>query len=777
MTSTVSLKASRKFTPLLHELLWTVRRYWWVALSGMLLFSLLTFVGKRLAGDQPGSFSLISRDFEMLLPIAAVLFGIFAAFCTFSFLWSRRQSVLYLSVGTARAKQFLLRYVFGFVSVIAGIIVPFAITYYTELSGVGDDYFGICAHYTTVYVASLLLVALLSYTVAVLVSVLCGCFLTALLCTAGVLCAPYAVLWGSQTMLRFYLFGTPLGEKLLTEHLGAGLFTMYAEQLAYAHFPKNLLDRYSAVADNGGSALAESYRAQMATLPVGRTTLLIVLVLALAVLAGFAYCRRPAEHAGKATVHPILSHTVAIANGFCAASLVLLLKAPAEGFFGTAVLSVLFVLALVLASLLLRLVLTRDPRGTVKQCFVPCAAGAVGLLMAILLGTGWFGYATYLPDPMDVQSVTVTCNQNVTLLSHLGQSAFSMAHAPDYKGVPMSATNGGTDTYYHFLYAHGFALNEDCLPVMTHAEDIETVLAIHKAVISDGRQTFTGQVADEYAQTVVPALLQVTYTLKNGKTVERYYEYLTLETLQKTVQAEDTDAIREEIAASHAEGGLAEINAVEIGDPFFAGFTAVDLSDSDRQALIAALDTDKAAQTSHARYFSEAQSDEVIGIVRMCRSTYASAMMDSKHPSDKGYETYYVTAAWENTLSFLRERGLDAYFESEYTVTDVRYQRYTPRCFALNNHSRAVSFVFFSCENTVQIRLQDSFDGMDITGSVVSATDPVPADQWDVYLENSRPVALMTRPGVLVQIILTNADGEEKLVTRYLYDEDIPTQQ
>ena len=774
MTSKASLTAKRKFAPALHEMLWTVRRYWWVAFSGMLLFSLLSFVGKRFAGDRPDNFSLISRDFESLVPIAAVLFGIFAAFCMFRFLWSRRESVLYLSVGTAREKQFLLRYAFGLVSVVVGILVPFAITYYATLSKMGDDYFGICAHYTTVYVASLLLIALLSYTVGVLVSVLCGSFLCALLSSVGVLGAPYAVLWGSQTMLRFYLFGTPLGEKLLVEHLDAGLFTMFREQLEYAHFPKNLLDRFSAFADGDGLTMAENYKAEMISLPVGRTALLLVLMLALAALAGFAYCRRPAEHAGKTAVHPILSHAVAIANGFCVASLVLLLKAPAEGFLGTALLTTLFALAIVLASVLLRLALTHDPKGTVKQWFIPCGASAVGLVMAILLGTGWFGYATYLPDPMDVQSVTVTYNQNVTLLSHLGQGAFSMAHAPGFKGSGMSGTNAGTDTYYHFLYTHGFEINEDVLPVMTHSEDIETVLAIHKAVVTDGRQTFTGQPADAHAQTVVPVLFRVTYTLKNGKTVERYYEYLTLETLEQTVQAENTHAIREEIANSHAERGFADIDAIEIGDPLFASFTAVDLSDRDRQALIVALDTDKAAQISDARYFSDEPNDEVIGIVRMCRSTYASAMMDSKHPSDKGYETYYVTASWENTMSFLRERELDACFESEYTVTDVRYQRYTPRCFLTDNYGRAVSFVFFSCENTVQIRLLDSFDGMDITGSVVSATDPVPADQWDAYLDASRPVALMTRPGVMVQIILTNEKGEERLVTRYLYDEEMP---
>ncbi len=770
MTSKDSLAAKRKFTPVLHETLWTIRRYWWVALSGMLLFSLLTIVSKRLEGNQPNTFTLIVQDLEVLMPVAAVLFGIFTAFCLYRFLWSRRESVLYLSVGASRAKQFLLRYVFGFVSVVVGILVPFLITYYTELAEVGDDYFGLCAHYTTVYVVSLLLIALLAYTVAVLIATLCGSFLGALLSTAGVLGAPYAVLWGSQTMLRFYLFGTPLGRTLLTDHLGAGLFTMYREQLAYAEFTKSSLDRYWVIANSGGLTVAESYKAELATLPVARTTLLIVLMVAMAAFACVAYCRRPAEHAGKANVHPILSHTVAVADGLCIAALVLTLKAPAEGFLGTAILTALFVIAFVLAAALLRLILTRDFKGVVKQYYIPCGAGAVGLVLAILLGTGWFGYASYLPDPMDVQSVKVTYNQNPTLLSHLGRGGFSSAHAPDYTGDSMSGTIAGSPYYYNFLYAYGFSLNEESLPTLTSPEDIERVLSIHEAVIADGKQTYTGKPADEHAESVVPVFYKVTYTLKNGKTVERYYEYLSLAALEKTVEVEETQAFCEEISKSHANNYFADAAAFEFGDAYFANFTAVTLSEDDRKTLATALDKDNAMMSTNDRYFSADAQDEVIGIIRAKRVNHNSML--GMHPYDRQYETYYITEAWVNTLAFVREKGLDACFESDYTVTDLRYQRYTTR-YAPNRYGMAVSFVFFSCENTVQIMMPDSFDGRGIKDNVVLATEPVPADLWDACLESSRPVALMTRPGVMVQIILTNQKGEERLVTRYLYDEDL----
>ena len=771
MTSKVSLTAKRKFAPVLHEMLWTVRRYWWVAFSGMLLFSLLTIVGKRLEGNQPNTFTLIMQDSEMAMQILAVLFGVFAAFCMFRFLWSRRESVLYLSVGTARAKQFLLRYVFGFASVALGIIVPFLITYYTEIAEVGGDYFGLCSHYTTIYVASLLLIALLAYTVTVLISVLCGSFLCAILSTLGVLGAPYAVLWGSQTMLRFYLFGTPLGRTLLADHLGAGLFTMFREQLAYVSFSKSMLDRYVVIADHSGITLAEQYKAEMATLPAARTTLLIVLMVALAALACLSYCRRPAEHAGKTFVHPVLSHVVSVSCGFCLAALVLNIKAPAEGLIGAAILTALFVIAFILATALMRLILTRDPWGVIKHYYIPCGASAAVLVMSVLLWAGWFGYANYIPDPMDVKSVTVTYNQNVTLLPHLGQGGFSSGHAPDYKGATMSGMSDGT-TLYNFLYAYGFDLNEDTLPVLTLPEDIDTAVSIHEAVIADGRQTFTGKPADAHAASVVPVFYSVTYTLKNGKTVERYYEYLSLATLEKTVQAEDTKAFGEEIAKSHADSYFSEADAFEFGDPFFANFTSVTLSEQDRRTLIAALDKDNAMLSANDRYFSKDAEDEVIGIIR-ARRVMPDAFMEGTHPAEDLYETYYVTEAWANTLAFVQEKGLESHFETEYTVTDVRYQRYTPR-YALNRYGMAVSYVFFSCENTVQIRLLDSFNGRDVQGSVVLATEPVPADKWDAYLENSRPVALMTRPGVMVQIILTNQKGEEKLVTRYLYDQDLP---
>lgn len=770
MTSKGSLEKKRSFLPLLHEILWTARRYWWVSLVGMLLFLGFTLVGMRLEGNDPSTFSIIMWDSEVTMRIVGVVYGVFAAFCLFRFLWSRRESVLYLSVGTARWKQFAIRYLFGLASVILGVAVPFLVTYHTEMQGIGGDASGLCAHYTLVYVFSMVTLVLLSYTVGVLVSVLCGHFLSALLTIAGVLAAPYTLLWGVQKILGFYLFGTPLGESLLTDHLGAGLFTMLAEQMPHKSYNRFLLERYEALATTDGLTMAEVAKAEI-SLPTVRIILLFVLMAVLALLAGFAYCRRPAEQAGKATVHPILSHAVALTGGLCLASLVLSVKAPAEGVGGMVILTVLFLLAFILAASLVRLLLIRDLKGTLRHYPIPCGAAVVCLLFTVLLGTGWFGYASYIPDAEDVQRVTVTYNQNSMLMRPKSQSSTGFAFAP---GVHQSGTkgfsNGTTDFSCH--YAYSFSIHDDDYPELTTPEDIAIALGIHEAIVADGRQTYTGEAAPNHRETMVPVFYRVTYQLKNGETVERYYPYLTLATLEETVKAENTAAYRDEIATRHTHTHYAEAEAFEFGDPLFANFTSVPLSEEEREALQAALDADEAALSAEERYFDtgDPAKDQVVGIIRARALEVSGARLLNTHPTDRQYHTFYVTAAYERTLAFMEAKGLTSCFETNYKITEVRTQPYTPRMVTVGTE-RALSYVFFACDNVVQISLDPQYDSRDHMEQLTLNTSAVPEDEWDEYIANSRSVALMTRPGQMVQIMLENAEGETKLVTRYLYDE------
>ena len=768
MKSKDFLRKKHKFRPLLHEVLWTVRRYWWVSVFGMLVFLGSTYLCMQLEGNDTDTFALVMRDFEILPRIAGVLYGIFAAFCMFRFLWSRRESVMTLSVGTVRRKQFLLRYLFGFLSVILAVVVPLVFTYHTEMSTLGEDYWGLCSHYTFVFTMSLMTLTLLSYTVGVLVAVLCGHFVPAVLTVSGVLAAPYAVLWSVQKLVDYYLFGTPIGDKLLANHLNAGLFTMMEDAMRWRPYAKYIVNGSGTGWDGD---LALSVKAEV-VLPGVRIVLLFVLMLGLALLACWAYCRRPAENAGKATVHPALAHAVALTMGFFAAVLMLNVEGPIVA------VTALLLIVLVLAAFLIRMALTRSFKETLRQYFIPCGTAGLCLAVIICLGTGWFGYSDFVPDVRDVKSVTVSCDQDVQFIRQLmhykggSVSSFSMA-TPTTSSLDAAYWAQNGDMKLSMLYAYGADALDDRLPTMTEAEDIEVAMAIHNAILADGQQTYTGVPHEEYGKSVIPASYRITYRLQNGKTVERYYKYLTINTLEKTFEAHDTTAYRSEVGGAYSKEAFERAVKIQLGDPLFGDFQVIDFTPEERDLLAAALGKDMANMTVSDTYFGtdENQHDNVIGIIRA--QNVSGYRTTETHPSDAFYVTFYITALHKNTLAFLEERGLTDCFADGYTVTDVRTQRYEPR-FVTREGQRNIQTnqIFYSCDNIIQVAIDPNFDSKDQREQLEHNTAPVPEDEWDSYIQNSRAVALLTRPGTMVQIILTNTDGEQKLVTRYLYDED-----
>ena len=106
-------------------------------------------------------------------------------------------------------------------------------------------------------------------------------------------------------------------------------------------------------------------------------------------------------------------------------------------------------------------------------------------------------------------------------------------------------------------------------------------------------------------------------------------------------------------------------------------------------------------------------------------------------------------------------------------MEEVRIAPYTPR---FTEKDRVCSYVFYACENVWQILPPPmSVSLRDLPARLHNMTTELPEGEWDAYIRNSRAVALMTRPGVMVQIKLKNTDGQSISVTRYLYDVDIPS--
>ncbi len=788
MTSTDSL-ATRKPTrraaraPMAHYVWWLLRRYAWLALLGAVSLSALTWVMAELALDGHPAFALSATSMTATpLRLWAIVFGVLCGFVLYGFLWSRRECGMYLTLSVGRVKQFSARYLFGVGSILLSVAIPLTVAYLRGIARIGGDVAGACLTYTVTFGVSLLLICLLSFAVSVAVSVLCGRFLGALLSLGGVLALPYALLWAVQTLIGKYLLGCPLGTSygvrsvleeewiapnLMTVGEGAGLFTMLEKQLrlvtirvdgGQSETTEPVIDAFGQpmvpTPGQEGTGLAEQMARikELFALPVGDVILLTVVLAILAVLTGLLFWRRRAEVSGQVYVCPALAFAAALAAGGGVGAFVLGLDLPIEGA-GQLVLSgILFVVAVAAVTAAVLLILTRSRR--VMRRAWPAVGGTAAMccLLAVLLGSGWFGYAARIPAAEDIAEVSVSYNQNHYYLNRLEYTRYSRFNSA-------RGAEGGLfredDT--RFLYTRGYQWDALAAP-LTDPADIALIRDIHAAVVADGLVPFTGRATEDPADTVVSADYLITYTLKDGSKVVRYYECLRLGTLERTMDIEETDTFRALAAESHAHDRLAGAD-LWIGDEYFASLHRLELTTEEKRLLYAALDADYAALTPEERYHPA--PGDILGVIRE-RTTDFTGRKIADFADERNTEVFYITRKHANTCAFLEERGLLGYFDTDLDavmghIRRIEVQPYTVR-FHWNMTPDPTSHLFLSCEQ---------YDQLDHT-SEVSIVE-VPRERWEKVLTGSVPVAYLSRPAELVLVTYETEEGRELVVTRVRY--------
>ena len=77
-------------------------------------------------------------------------------------------------------------------------------------------------------------------------------------------------------------------------------------------------------------------------------------------------------------------------------------------------------------------------------------------------------------------------------------------------------------------------------------EDLETVTALHRLLADQGRPTLRYGAAERYEETTMRVPIHIRYTLKDGRTLCRTFDVLKAQTLEKLLELDQTDCIREE---------------------------------------------------------------------------------------------------------------------------------------------------------------------------------------------------------------------------------------
>ncbi len=407
----------------------------------------------------------------------------------------------------------------------------------------------------------------------------------------------------------------------------------------------------------------------------------------------------------------------------------------------------IFLGALVVVTLLVRLLLLREWKGLVRGLPVAGCAAAAVLVIIICFVTGGFGYASYIPETDEIASVQITYNQNKTpyISCRAGSSGSMWNGKKEIAGVDLG--------YYNEHYYSAFDIHWTQAPLFTTSKDIEVVRRVHQAIVEDGLRPRTHYEAKEYTDSAVTANYCISYTLKSGKVVNRYYENLSLRTLEATLEIDNTTVLREKMQSLHADGFSDPMQKAVLCDPMFTTSTILNLTSDEEITLFAAIDADYADLSIEQRYFPAA--GDVLGVI------YLSPVFESEIGGEPGTvemfapradldsDLYYITTAYTRTLAFLEEHNLMEHMTAPYTVKAVLVQDYTPR----HEGHTAMTYLFRS---VLQLNQLD--------GKRVGAVTSLPEAEWEATIAASVPTVMFTRPGRLILIVMDDGDALVRFV-------------
>lgn len=195
------------------------------------------------------------------------------------------------------------------------------------------------------------------------------------------------------------------------------------------------------------------------------------------------------------------------------------------------------IVAFVFAYLIFKLIFSSKRMKALAQSAKRIGAYAVVFaVVTAVFSTGFFGYATYVPNAEDIAHLEI----RLELTNPYAMCEYdSGAHRDeDFGYVPMTS-NDILNIPVGFDNFGGSSDNEPYYPsfLIQKSDDIEKVLEIHKALAKEGR-------IGENADNACGYGFEIEYTLNSGKTVTRYYNSMSLESAIKLLGLSDLADIK-----------------------------------------------------------------------------------------------------------------------------------------------------------------------------------------------------------------------------------------
>ncbi|MCD7982485.1 MAG: hypothetical protein LUF32_09320 [Clostridiales bacterium] len=716
-------KSAYKARPALHDLGYVVGRNYWLFLITVAYFLVtIPFLTAGLSGDSIFNidvthdqlkFRLIHDSYLAVVLAGAVVLGMIGGIASFRFLQDKKETTIFFSLGLTRMRLFANRCVSGMVMLFLGIAIPMLVSMGLNIRALGV-YDGLIRN-TFYLTAGLTVTAVFSFLAAAIVSALAGTMAETIVYWCGLMASPYAVCFALNQLMNRLFWGSAWGAVPYsgTDAVKPDLMTNFAWLDPFTFFYEDMQTHSQYM-----RPLAEPI---VPSIEPGRLIGWCVAAAVLLVLAIVFMRKRKAEVAGISGTNRILSEWLIAVTSFFVFTLIfsfLYQFSPRLSF-------VLGVVGFAVVHLFWRKALFSYGTNGLRRGISLAAGVVVSLVICGAFSTGGAGSVERYLDSGQAVAASV---------SYVG--------SPSY----LYETATGSST------GRGYYLTSDL--TFETEEEIALVQEIQKELIADGRQALATN-ADDFEQTVIPYDLIFAYTDADGTEHIWYYDRASFAQLEELLALEDTSTVREGVDALFS-GTLESESTVWASEAYQSGTLylsniwctqtfELDLSDEQRQELLAAIGADRAAQTAEEFYFPDEQAVAVLMFSRNgeydCQ--YYAFNLDNSF--------VYVTEEDANLIAWLQEYELLDLVTADVEIESITLQDFDPYI-GMNDLSYpfGVYFMSYRADSLDEFMIQKDFgDKNTITG----------ADRIENMKSRLRNGYFMSGGGYLAAVKIAGTEG------------------
>lgn len=586
---------------------------------------------------------------NVFLHLAVIVFSILLGVMLFRFIANKKTVNVFYSLGITRKNLFLSKYLAGLIMLAASIIIPFVVCLLINISKFGSSpelwsaiiyhILGYCALSFTAF----------SLTAAVFSGV--GTVVEGITFSGILMLGPTVAIYGLQFLMNKLVLGSPYG------HFYDSTYQITNSLATKLSRFNPLLFLFDHVTTIGALARDNPKDNFLWVAPVYTDVLLWFAVAAGLFFLGITvFQKRKAEICGFIGANRWLNFAVTFLIGFFPLSIAISspLSTVVAVLIGLAIFTVLYSI--------IDFALIRSIKEWAKGLYkLPIHLG-ISLLIIVVFATGLFGFSLRMPKADDIKSAEI---------------------APvTYSGLinPYASYNGDEN----FIYSVG---PSEVIKNFQTAGDIKTITGLHRLLLDAGKLTVSKDNNDlPIGHQVVNANVQITYHLKNGKTLSRYYQSASTDTLKAFLVLDKTDRYNELITQNLTQPITgkesndvvlnktvfqAETSIIEIVPNTLNMATPIELSPENRILLLTAIVKDLKEQTIEERFFPKGPS---IGAIQFSMDRYeAKDEYENMSPDQINGASFglvknsgasiVITADMENTLTFLKTNDLMSLFD------------------------------------------------------------------------------------------------------------------